>query len=218
MIHWICSPHLRVSGSDAVAAPKFVTVNDINERAVGKFRRQVDEAIDSGQGVIPVVVNSAGGDVYALNSMLQIMMDAERHAPVATILDGKAMSAGAVLLACGTPGHKYASPTGTAMIHEAGTSTYGKTADVESTAREMRRLDDATYAIMDARCGQRRGYFRDLVQSRRNADWFLSAQQCKRHGIVTHVGFPEMAIAIDVQFAFGLPRVEKPKATKKGKR
>ena len=81
-------------------------------------------AHSTGQKVIPVVIDSYGGQVYSLMSMIAAIESAEL--PVATIVEGKAMSCGAVLLSFGEQGMRFADPHATVMIHDVSSGGYGK--------------------------------------------------------------------------------------------
>ena len=93
---------------------------DFNEESAKKFRHELEiaeaHAKKSKQDIIPVVIDSYGGSVYALLSMI----DAIDHCkiPIATIVEGKAMSCGAVLFTCGAEGHRYVGPHATVLIHD----------------------------------------------------------------------------------------------------
>ena len=76
--------------------PIIIRVNKFNEKAALEFATKVAVAHSTGQKVIPVVIDSYGGEVYSLMSMISSIESSEL--PVATIVEGKAMSCGAVLL------------------------------------------------------------------------------------------------------------------------
>ena len=75
--------------------PIIVKVNKFTEDSSKKFHQEMAAAHNSGQKVIPIVIDSYGGQVYSLMSMISAIQAAEL--PVATIVEGKAMSCGAVL-------------------------------------------------------------------------------------------------------------------------
>ena len=76
-------------------SPVIIRVNKFDEDAAKKFDEQISLAHNTGQKVIPVVIDSYGGQVYSLMSMISAIKHADL--PIATIVEGKAMSCGAVL-------------------------------------------------------------------------------------------------------------------------
>ena len=95
-------------------APVIITVRDFDEENANSFIKEIGLAHNTGQPIIPVVIDSYGGDVYALNRMI----DAIKHSelPVATIVEGKAMSCGAILMTFGTKGYRYCNSDATVMM------------------------------------------------------------------------------------------------------
>ena len=75
--------------------PIVIRVNKFDEKASKEFDSQVALAHNTGQKVIPIVIDSYGGQVYSLMSMISAINHCE--IPVATIVEGKAMSCGAIL-------------------------------------------------------------------------------------------------------------------------
>ena len=104
----IIDPRIRTKKIDLVEPPVVIRVNHFDDRAAKNFAIDMSDAHNSGQSIIPVVIDSYGGQVH---SFLAMAAEIESSSlPVATICIGKAMSAGAMLLACGTEGYRYASP------------------------------------------------------------------------------------------------------------
>ena len=83
--------------------PVIIRVNKFDEKAAQDFNSKMASAQSTGQKVVPVVIDSYGGQVYSLMSMISAIKSSE--IPVATIVEGKAMSCGAVLLSFGEQRH-----------------------------------------------------------------------------------------------------------------
>ena len=79
--------------------PVIIRVNKFDEDAAKKFDQEMAQAHNTGQKVIPVVIDSYGGQVYSLMSMIGSIKNSEL--PIATIVEGKAMSCGAILFSFG---------------------------------------------------------------------------------------------------------------------
>ncbi len=143
------------------AQPIYVKIRGvIDGRQADAFEQQMAAAAATGQSVIPVLIDSPGGSVLAGNRMLALM-DAQ-PLPVATICDGIAMSMGAVLLAAGTPGLRYAVPNATIMIHQVSSSAQGKVAAQDTSISESNRLNEALLDFIAERTGADAG--RDYVR------------------------------------------------------
>jgi ATP-dependent Clp protease protease subunit len=187
-----------------VARPVVINVTAFDEAGAARFRDDIDRASQTGQPVIPIVIDSLGGDIYALLSMLDAIEAVRGSHHVATIAHGRAMSCGSVLLTAGDEGKRFVAPSATVMVHDAATTISGKTASAEADANECRRLDDLTYAIMDRRCGHKAGYFRRLVHDHDHGEVYLSPKDAVKHKIANHVGVPSLTVMVDVAWAFTL--------------
>ena len=128
------------------------------------------------------------------------MISAIKHAdlPVATIVEGKAMSCGAVLLTFAEEGMRFADPDSTIMIHDVSSGMYGKVEEIKASAKETERLDEKIFTMMARNCGKKDDYFKKKVFSKKHADWFMDAAEAKKHGMVNQIRVPKLHISIDV--------------------
>jgi len=102
-------PKIRMSKiREFIDDPIVIYVNEFNEEAVGEFEQDMDHAHETGQPVIPIVIDSFGGSCYGSIAMISSIVNAK--VPVATIVKGKAMSAGAILFGFGTEGYRLMVP------------------------------------------------------------------------------------------------------------
>ena len=154
-------------------------------------------AHNTGQDIIPVVIDSYGGQVYSLMAMIGSIKNASL--PVATIVEGKAMSCGAILFSFGEEGRRYMDPHATVMIHDVSSMEYGKVEEIKASAEETERLNQIVYKMMAKNCGHPDDYFLELVHSRGHADWFLDAKETKRHGLANHLRLPTLEIEVGVK-------------------
>lgn len=182
-------------------APNIIYVNKFNEDAAKDFHEGMIKCQNTGQTIIPIVIDSYGGEVYSLLKMVDVIKASS--IPVATICMGKAMSCGAVLLSCGAEGHRYMAPTGTVMIHDVATFAMGKCEEIKAEAKEVERLNKLIFKIMADNCGKEAGYFSKLVHEHGHADWFLEADEAKKHGIVNHLRIPKIKVTFDADMVFG---------------
>lgn len=176
--------------------PVIITVNEFTEESVKKFNELMCQAQNSGQKVIPIEIDSFGGQVYSLMAMISAIKTS--RVPVATIVQGKAMSCGAILASFGSEGLRFMDKDSTMMIHDVSSFAFGKIEELKSDVREAERLNDKVYKMMARNCGKADDYFTKLIHDKGHSDWFLDAEEAKMHGIVDHVRVPEMKINVEV--------------------
>ena len=97
-------------------------------------------------------INSPGGVITAGLAIYDTMQYV--RAPVSTICTGIAMSMGAVLLAAGAPGRRFALPHSRIMIHQGSGGFRGNTPDVFIQVKEMEQLVRTTQELLAAHTGQ----------------------------------------------------------------
>mgnify|MGYP005821402605 CR=1 FL=1 len=180
--------------------PVIVRVNKFDEDSAKEFQDQIAQAHNTGQSIIPVVIDSYGGQVYSLMSMISAIKHSEL--PVATIVEGKAMSCGAVLMTFGEEGMRFADPDATIMIHDVSSGGHGKIEELKADVKEAERLDEKIFTMMARNCGKKDDYFKKKVFSKKHADWFMDAAEAKKHGIVNHLRVPKLNIEINVEIDF----------------
>lgn len=181
-------------------SPVIVRVNKFDEESAKKFVTEVAQAHNTGQKVIPIVIDSYGGEVYSLMTMIAAISDAEL--PIATIVEGKAMSCGAVLLTFGESGMRFADPNATIMIHDVSSGGHGKIEELKADVKEAERLDEKIYIMMARNCGKKDDYFKKKVFSKKHADWFMDAEEAKKHNIVNQLRLPTIRINVNVDINF----------------
>jgi len=197
---WITKISPLVKEVELRKSPVIIRVNKFDEEAAKKFDEDVARAHNTGQKVIPIVVDSFGGTVYSLMSMISAIKHAEL--PVATIVEGKAMSCGAVLLTFGTEGLRFADPNSTVMVHDVSSMDRGKVEELKANASEAERLNEKLYTMMARNCGKPDDYFLKIADEKKHADWFFDAEEARRHGLVNHLRVPKFNITVDVSIEF----------------
>ena len=180
--------------------PVVIRVNKFDEKSAEDFSKSVARAQNKGQPVLPIIIDSYGGQVYSLMSMISDIQHS--RIPVATIVQGKAMSCGAILFSFGTEGRRYMDPNATVMIHDVSSMGWGKVEEIKTNAQEVERLNQKVYKMMAKNCGHEENYFLDIVHEKGHADWFLDAKETKRHRLANKLHIPEMKIGVKVEFEF----------------
>ena len=192
-----------------VELPSYVKfTGEFSEESAARFRAELNmaeiHARASGQEVIPVVIDSFGGVVYSLLSMMDAI-DA-CSLPVATIVESKAMSCGAVLFSCGADGHRYIGPNASVMIHGVSAGTFGKLETMKTSVAEAERLEKLTLERMSKNCGHKKNYFSSILNKKKHMDWYLDADEAIKHNLANHIGLPKMKVDIKLTHSFGLEK------------
>lgn len=180
--------------------PVIIRVTKFDETSAKGFSAAVMRAQNTGQPVLPIIIDSYGGQVYSLMSMISDIKHS--RIPVATIVQGKAMSCGAILFSFGTEGMRYMDPDATIMIHDVSSMERGKVEELKASAEESERLNQKIYSMMAENCGHHRDHFLDIVHEKGHADWFLEANACKKHNLANHLHVPELKIETKIKFSF----------------
>ena len=181
--------------------PVVIRVRKFDEGSAKAFSDEMARAQNSGQPVIPIIIDSYGGQVYSLMSMISDIKHSK--VKVATIAQGKAMSCGAVLFSFGEEGHRYMDPDATLMIHDVSSMGWGKVEEIKADAEEVERLNQKIYRMMAINCGHDEEYFLDIVHEKGHADWFLDAEECESHNMANHLHVPDLKISAEIKFKFG---------------
>lgn len=130
---------------------------------------------------IQLYVNTPGGEVTAglaiFDTMNYIKCD------VSTICIGMAASMGAVLLAAGTKGKRYALPNADIMIHQPSGGAQGMASDIEITARKILQTKQKLNEILAEATGQPI----EKVERDTDRDTWLTSDEAKDYGLIDEV-------------------------------
>ncbi len=202
-MHWTSNIDPKVRELELRHNPVMIRVNKFTEDSAAEFATKMAMAHNTGQSVIPVVIDSYGGQVYSLMSMISSINASE--IPVATIVEGKAMSCGVILFSCGQEGLRFITPEATLMIHDVSSGTFGKNEEIQASAKETNRLNKMIYTILADNCKKPRDYFTKEVKRRGRADWYVTPNKAVKMGLADHVGLPKLQIDVDVQINLAIP-------------
>jgi len=190
-------PKIKVKNiSDLLEVPVVIRVIDFEPKDAKEFAEQMNRAHNTGQPIIPIVIDSYGGEAYSLLSMLGEIRASKL--PVATICMGKAMSCGAILLTCGTEGLRFMHEEATVMIHDVSSGTRGKNEEIKASAAQTDYLNQQVYELMAKNCGHKSDYFLKMIHDRSHAEWYLNAKQAKKHNIVNHIRVPHFKVNVSL--------------------
>jgi len=130
---------------------------------------------------IYIYLNSPGGIVTAGLAILDTMNYIKPD--IITLCTGQAASMGAVLLAGGAPGKRYALPHSRVMIHQPLGGVEGQASDIAIHAKEILRIREDLNKILAESCKK------DLATIEKDTDrnFFMSAEEAMEYGIIDEI-------------------------------
>jgi len=126
-------------------------------------------------------INSPGGSVTAGLAIYDTMQYIS--APVATLCLGQAASMGALLLAAGESGMRYALPHSRILLHQPAGGFQGQATDIDIQAKEIIRLKSMLNDILSKHTGQKL----KRIEEDTDRDYFMSAEECVKYGVIDRV-------------------------------
>ncbi len=130
---------------------------------------------------INVYINSPGGSVTAGLAIYDTMQFVKPD--IATTCVGQAASMGAVLLAAGSAGKRYALPNARVMIHQPMGGMQGQASDIEIQAKEILRIKAKLNAIL----GMHTGKTLEQIEKDTDRDRFLTADEALEYKLIDQV-------------------------------
>ncbi len=130
---------------------------------------------------ITLYVNSPGGQVTAGLAIIDTMNNIKND--VSTVCVGLAASMGAVILASGKKGKRYALPNSEIMIHQPHGGAEGQASDIEISARRILKNRD----ILNKMLARTTGQTLSKIEKDVDRDFFLDADDAKKYGIIDKV-------------------------------
>lgn len=130
---------------------------------------------------IQLYINTPGGSVTAGMALYDTMQYVK--CPVATICFGLAGSMGAVLLAAGTRGKRFALPNTEILLHQIAGGVSGQAVEIEITAKQIIKIKNKLNKIIAKHTGQPL----EKVEKDTDRDFYLSAEESKEYGIIDEV-------------------------------
>lgn len=130
---------------------------------------------------ITMYINSPGGSVTAGLAIYDTMQYVKPQ--VSTICIGQAASMGAVLLAAGAKGKRFALPNARIMIHQPLGGARGQARDMEIQVNEMLRLKKVLYDVLS----KSTGHSYERIEKDCDRDNFMSSIEAKQYGLIDDV-------------------------------
>lgn len=130
---------------------------------------------------VKVYLNTPGGNVTDGLAIYDTMQHIQ--CPVSTTCVGLAASMGALLLAGGSKGKRFALPNSQILIHQVMGGAQGQAADIKITAEQILKIRDRLNEIMARHTGQPL----EKVEKDTDRDYYMTAAEAKAYGIIDAV-------------------------------
>jgi ATP-dependent Clp protease protease subunit len=130
---------------------------------------------------IKLYLNTPGGSVTAGLAIYDTMQYVK--APVSTICVGMAASMGAVLLAAGHKGKRFALPNAEIMLHQVMGGVEGQAVEIEITAKHIIKIKDKINQILAKHTSQKI----EKIEKDTDRDFYLNSQEAKEYGIIDDI-------------------------------
>lgn len=130
---------------------------------------------------VSIYINSPGGSVTATLAMLDTMNHIKPD--VSTVCVGLAASGAAILLAGGKKGKRFALPNAEIMIHQPWGGAQGQASDIEITAKQIIKTRERLNKLLAKATGKPLS----TIEKDVDRDYFMSAEEAKKYGIVDQV-------------------------------
>jgi len=130
---------------------------------------------------ISIYINSPGGSITAGLAIYDTMRFVKPD--ISTICIGQASSMGAVLLAAGTKGKRFALPNSRVMIHQPWGGFQGQASDIDIQAREILKMRERLNEILASHTGQAL----EKIEKDSDRDFIMGAEEALTYGLIDQV-------------------------------
>ncbi len=167
-----------------------IWVNEFTDKSAQEFREQVMARSDKeGTMVIPVYIDSYGGNVDALAAMLSTMDEVPNR--FITVCVGKAISCGAILLSHGDL--RFCDKYSRVMVHNVSTLSWGDVYSLKALSEEAMRMNKVFMGLLAENCGTTYDKLQDNIKAATDSkEIWMSPADAVKFGIVDKVGVPEL--------------------------
>ena len=129
------------------------------------------------QAPVNLMINSPGGDVHEMLGIIDYIESLD--VKVNTICRGRAFSAAAIILACGT-GSRMMSKRSTVMFHQSSSFLGGKMSDISAYLDNVKNIEKTIYDILADKTNKDQVWWKDNMKS----DLYLTAEQLKEYNVI----------------------------------
>ena len=129
---------------------------------------------------VNLMINSPGGDVHEMLGIIDYIESLD--VKVNTLCRGKAFSAAAIILACGT-GTRMMSKRSTVMFHQSSSFLGGKMSDISAYLDNVKNIEKTIYDILAEKTNKDQSWWKDNMKT----DLYLTAEQLKEFNVIDEI-------------------------------
>lgn len=169
---------------------KEIWVHEFTEKSAQKFRNQVMAmAEDDPNRLIPVYIDSYGGNADSLSKMIETMDEVDNR--FITICSGKAISCGAILFSHGDV--RYVGRLSRIMIHNVSGGSWGDIYSLKSRSSEAMRMNNVLNGLLATNCNMTMKELQDRIKNSTDSkEIWLNPAAAKKFGIADYIGTPRI--------------------------
>jgi len=164
--------------------------DEIDSDTASSIAIQLRKAEDNGQTFVPFYIDSPGGSVYGLLSIVESMRRCK--IPIYTFTSGIAASCAACVFCMGK--RRFMTKYARLLLHDVSVDFSNETSmtstNIKVESNEMRTLNRIILQIIAENTGHPSNYFVDLIKTKRNNDIYVNAKQAIEWKMATDIGFP----------------------------
>ena len=129
---------------------------------------------------VNLMINSPGGDIYEMFGIIDYIESLD--VKVNTVCRGRAFSAAAIILTCGT-GKRMMSKRSTVMFHQSSSFLGGKMSDITAFLDNVKSLEKIIYDMLAEKTNQDADWWKNKMRS----DMFLTAEELLEIGVIDQI-------------------------------
>ena len=176
-------------------------VGNFNEETAKRLYDDCDKAMKTGQKILPIFIDSYGGEVYSLMGMLDYFQSLrDGGVEIVTIACGKAMSCGAMLFAMGDK--RFVGTRSCIMFHRVSGGAWGNSDNIKADAEETERLEKSLFEEVSRHIGKPKGWLFDTLKKKNFVDWYLTPKDALAEKVATGIGIPQFTFSVNTKFSY----------------
>jgi len=184
-----------------IIPPKSFFLTEFSPSVSRALNQKLNEAIDIGQAIFPIHIESLGGDISSLKAMLSILSSAKNKGiKIATITAGEAASAGAFIFCFGDDGLRFVGEHAHIMIHGIQVSSIpdGRASEQKELFNELMREEQELLQVISSHLkgARNKDWLKKELHKRKDIDWYINAQESINLGIANHIGLPTFSLKL----------------------
>tara|TARA_R110001592_G_scaffold119027_5_gene321794 strand:- start:5815 stop:6435 length:621 start_codon:yes stop_codon:yes gene_type:complete len=158
---------------------------DINDNTLIDFMIRVrailnNRTLEQKDEPINLIINSNGGDIHNMLGIIDYIESLS--VKVNTICRGRAFSAAAIILACGT-GTRMMSKRSSIMFHQSSSFLDGKMSDLESYLTNVKKLETSIYNLLADKTKKDAKWWKDQMKS----DFYIPVDDLVEYGVIDQI-------------------------------